>query len=448
MDMLYKRKKRDPVTGELVEFVTWWMKYYDNGKPIYQSTGKREKRDALAVLKRAEMKVLEGLREGPLIHRTKFEDLVEDLKRDYRLKGLKTWRRREDCLKHLRPVFGGMLVKAITSERLQGYMTKRLEEQAAPATINRELDCLRRMMVLGSQHTPPKVGRIPHFARLAELNVREGFFEHDEFLSVRGAAPDHLKVAMTIAYYTGMRMREIIGVRGLRWEQVMLSEKEGRIQLGATQTKTKQARVIYMTDDFLRVVQKAKDLRDRDYPKCPYVCHLNGQPFNNLRHGWKAACKRVGVVGRTFHDLRRTGVRNLVRAGVPETVAMKISGHLTRSVFDRYNITSEEDLKQAAARLGEYIQRKKVTLTVTPELLEGQQRAEATAQPIEMWRRGRDLNSRTPYEVSGFQDRHVRPLRHPSVLKHHEITRIKRQAHEKYNMRDFAADLEACLKTL
>jgi len=223
------------------------------------------------------------------------------------------------------------------------------------------------MMVLGARHSPPKAGRLPHFPRLAETNVREGFLEHDEFLAVRGAAPDHLKVAMTIAYYTGMRMREIISERGLRWEQVVLGQHEGCIRLQATQTKTKQARVVYVTGDFLLVMQKAKQLRDREHPACPYVCHRDGKPFNNLIHAWKTACTRVGLNERTFHDLRRTGIRNLVRAGVPETVVMKISGHKTRSVFDRYNITSEDDLRQAAHRLGEYIQRKKGTLSGTLE---------------------------------------------------------------------------------
>jgi len=116
-----------------------------------------------------------------------------------------------------------MRVKAITPERVQQYVDKRLEEGAAPATINRELDCLKRMMVIGSQMTPPKVAKVPHFPRLAEHNVREGFLEHDEFLAVRGAAADHLKVPITIAYYTGMRLREIISDKGIRWDQVELT---------------------------------------------------------------------------------------------------------------------------------------------------------------------------------------------------------------------------------
>jgi integrase len=400
MGMLYRKyvwdkttrgPVRDSATDEPVRGGLWWMKYYDNGKPICRSTGKLEKREALLVLRKAEARVAEGQREAPLIHRIKFEDLIEDLKREYQLKDLKTWCLREQHLARLHPMFGGMRVKAITTPRLQDYILKRQREGAASATINRELDCLHRMMVLGVRQSPPKVGPIPHFPKLTEDNVREGFLEHDEFLNVRGAAPDHLKVAMTIAYYTGMRMREIISARGLRWDQVNLEERS--IRLSSSQTKTKSPRVIYMAEDFLKVICKAKELRDRDYPTCPFVCHLNGKPFDNLIHGWKTACKRVGLVGKTFHDLRRTGVRNLVRAGVPETVAMKISGHKTRSVFDRYNITSEEDLKEAASRLGEYIQKKAATSTATvPEVPTVEPRRVAS-QPIEKWRRGRDLKT-------------------------------------------------------
>lgn len=364
MGMLYRRTQLNEA-GKRVEVGPWWMKYYDHGRPVYESTHTYEKREAVAALKRAESKVLDGQRVTSRTHRTKFDDLVDDLRQDYALRGLRTWDRRENCLGHLRPVFGGMLVRGITTEKLKGYIEKRQGERAAAATINREMDCLKRMLVLGSRCSPPKVATVPHVPRLAEQNVREGFLEHDEFLSVRGAASDFLKVPITIAYYTGMRMREIISVKGLKWEQVTLSDESGCIRLNSTQTKTKKARVVYLTGDFLRVMLKAKELRDRHYPECPYVCHRNGQPFDNLRQGWLSACKRIGLKGRTFHDLRRTGVRNLIRAGVPETVAMKISGHKTRSVFDRYNVTSEEDLRQAAEKLHQYIQTKKEGVTVT-----------------------------------------------------------------------------------
>ncbi|MCC2641040.1 MAG: putative Phage integrase [Nitrospira sp.] len=413
MGMLYRRKKKNEA-GELVEVGPWWMKYYDNGRPVCQSTGTFEKREAVKVLKKAENNVLEGRRIIPRMQRTRFEDLIEDLKQDYALRGLRTWSRREDCLAHLKPVFWGMLVKGITTEKLKGYIAKRLGEKAAAATINRELDCLKRMLLLGARCSPPKVSGVPHFPRLAENNVREGFLEHDEFLSVRGAASDYLKVPITIAYYTGMRMREIISVKGLRWEQVTLFEDGGCIRLASAQTKTKQGRAVFLSGDFLKVMLKAKELHDRNYSSCPYVCHREGKPFDNLRQGWLSACKRVGLMGKTFHDLRRTGVRNLIRAGVSETVAMKISGHKTRSVFDRYNVTSEEDLKQAAKRLNQYMEAKKVTIPVTVEALVGESPRQGTLQALEIWRRGRDLNSRTGYPVSGFQDRHVRPLRHPS----------------------------------
>ena len=411
MGMLYRRKKRDPATGLLVEQGPWWMKYYDGGKPIYESTGKDEKREGLVVLRRAETKVADGQREGPAVNRTRFEDLIEGLKNDYILKRLKTWKLREQHLSRLKPVFGGMRAKAITTPKLQAYVAKRLEEGAAPGTVNRELDCLHRMMILGQRHTPPKIIFIPHFPRLAEDNVREGFCEHDAYLCIRGAAPYHIQVAATIGYYTGMRKGEILS---LQWEKHIDIEQHC-IRLERKQTKTNTSRGLYMEGDFLKVMLKAKEVRDREYPTCPWVVHLKGQRVKSFDHGWTALMKRLSMPGVLFHDLRRTGVRNLVRAGVPETVAMKISGHKTRSVFDRYNITSEEDLKEAAIRLDDYIRGKKVTLPVTLDEAPGPHDADPDAQPIDNWRRGWGSNPRSRCQDSSFRDCPIRPLSHLSA---------------------------------
>jgi integrase len=92
------------------------------------------------------------------------------------------------------------------------------------------------------------------------------------------------------------------------------------------------------------------------------VLHNEAKPFKSYRKSWKTACRKAGLPGRIPHDFRRTAVRNLVRAGVPEAVAMKMTGHKTRSVFERYNIVSQGDLNDAARKLDELDM---VTKTVT-----------------------------------------------------------------------------------
>ncbi len=98
------------------------------------------------------------------------------------------------------------------------------------------------------------------------------------------------------------------------------------------------------------------------YPECPFVFHDNGREMKSFYKAWRTACQSAGLPGKLGHDFRRTAVRNLVRAGVPERVAMMITGHKTRDVFDRYNIVSAGDLEEAARKVDERIAAKMVTM--------------------------------------------------------------------------------------
>ena len=130
----------------------------------------------------------------------------------------------------------------------------------------------------------------------------------------------------------------------------------GTIRLEPGETKNGRGRTLpYAALSELAALLAAQraytdDVQRRTGQVVPWVFHREGQPIKSFRTAWRAACRRTKLA-RIPHDFRRTAVRNLVRAGVSEKVAMGLTGHLTRSVFDRYDITNDRDLREAVARL-------------------------------------------------------------------------------------------------
>jgi integrase len=191
---------------------------------------------------------------------------------------------------------------------------------------------------------------------------------------VRDAAADYFKPVVTFAYYTGWRKEEILS---LRWNQVDLQAEEIRLEAGTT--KNDDGRVIVLDGELLETLKQQWQRRKvvqipgaAPNLLCSFVFHRNGRPLADIRDYWQSACvaaglgqmvqveeagkKRKKYVGKIFHDFRRTAWRDMIRAGIPERVAMQISGHKTRSVFDRYNIVSQKDLREAARKRSTHTQ--------------------------------------------------------------------------------------------
>jgi integrase len=141
-----------------------------------------------------------------------FDELAVGFLSDYRINQKKSLARAEISTEHLRGYFVGYRVPDITTPHIQAYTEARLADGASNATINRELAALKRMLNIGAKHTPPLVDRVPHISMLEENNIREGFFEHGDFMALRNALPDHLKGLVTFAYKTGWRLSEITGL--------------------------------------------------------------------------------------------------------------------------------------------------------------------------------------------------------------------------------------------
>jgi integrase len=344
----------------------YWIKYYRNGKPYAESSHSDKQEVVKRLLKIREGEISRGKLPGICFDRIRLDELVEDFLTDYRINKKRTIAKAERSARHLLRDFEGMRVTDITTPRIKAYIQKRMDGGASNATINRELAALKKMFNLAARCTPSKVAHVPYIPMLKEDNIRKGFFEHGDFLALRDALPEYLTGFVTFAYKTGWRLSEIAN---LTWSQV--NRNQGMVTLDPGETKNREGRTVYLDEELKAIIDKQWRGRMKNPKLLPYV-FLNAKGKDKIMRfdkAWKTACKKARIGPRLFHDLRRTAVRNMVRAGVPERVAMMISGHKTRSVFDRYNIVSDSDLRLAAQKQEAYLETQNGYKTVTVGLL-------------------------------------------------------------------------------
>jgi integrase len=294
--------------------------------------------------------------EGPAQRRVDVSEILEDLLAEYRRREIKgydrTWYRIRKG-SPLEAALGSKRVDRLTTDQVVAYTETRRKDGKSKATVNRDVELLGAAIRLALQRG--KITRAPKMpAKLSEKdNVRKGFFEKAELDALLPHLPHPIDEMARFGFATGWRLGEL---RFLTWESVSKDE----IRLGTS--KNGEPRSLPLDGELQALIgrlRKAREYRTGGggVGLSAYVFHRNGKPLaNTFGKQWRRACVKVGLgrrikdekgvlvyVGKHFHDLRRTAARNMIRAGVPQSIAMRVTGHATDAMFHRYDITDDRD---------------------------------------------------------------------------------------------------------
>lgn len=369
----------------------WWCQFYIDGKRVRLSCGTADEAKARAFL-RAKIRAAVAGRFRPDERTLRYEEMRAALLDDYAANNRKSHLR----IGHLDSFFAGRRANAIRTADIRQFVVAMQKEGLANGTINRQLSALGRMLKLAL--IDERIAAVPYVPKLKEAPPRKGFLSPDDFARLLARLPDHMKVPAGLGH-AGLRLSEALT---LKWAQVDFMSNLIRLDPG--ETKSGEGREIPITPALGAL------LRPRRRKDFPFVCwreERDGKPVRvkGHRRAWERACVEAGLgkfepvldaegkpvilkrcdrprgkgkarvryVGLIFHDLRRSAVRNLVESGLREKDAMAISGHKTRSVFDRYNIRTSKDVADAGERLQAYYEKFSHTLA-TVEGLEGSEK--------------------------------------------------------------------------
>ncbi len=301
----------------------------------------------LAALRRSRDR---GTYQDPGKRRVKVNELLDDLVLHLEAKGAASAGKAESTLKSVRRELGHWPAADLDTSLVERAQRKWIRAGLKPATVNRRLELLRQAYRLALRRTPPKVLAAPYVPLLKVENARQGFLSPADVQALlKALQDDDVRDFVDWSAWTGMRPGE---TRQLTWSMVDLAA--GTLTVAPAVAKTRRGRVLALVGPLLDIIERRKKRRRLG---CDLVFHRtskgqHGQPVRDIHVAWRAALK-TAKLPRTLrpYDLRRSALRNLIRSGTHETVAMAISGHRTRSTFDRYNITSTDDVAAAIERV-------------------------------------------------------------------------------------------------
>ncbi len=326
----------------------YWIEYYVNGKRKRERIGRsktaaenrfREVQTAKAEDRHIEKDPASTITFGALAQW--YLQLPEVLVK-------KSYRRDTEMIKHLKRLLGETTkLAAITTGMVEGYQQIRLAEPSvrknkvtgepkltAPSTVNKEVITLKTIFNRAIRHGRLTVNPAQPVKKIPENNIRMRILSQQEANNLITCCPNHIRPIVVTAFYTGMRLSEIVK---LTWSKVDLSA--GFIRLGNRDTKTNAGRSVPLHPRVKEVLQKLpRGLHtERVFLK-------NGKPFNEFKHAYNTAKKKAGIEDFTFHDLRHCAINNMRLAGNDFFKIMAVSGHKTTAVFKRYNLVTEKEL--------------------------------------------------------------------------------------------------------
>lgn len=337
--MLYRRKVKRP-DGAMVELPTWWVKYYVDGRPIRRSCKTAKDTEARRLLKHWEGHPRTTL---PVMDRLTFEEMMTAVVADQEAQGRHTVGHTRQHIATLGTHFAGRRVIQITRADVDAYVAARLKAGLARGSVGRELAMLRRGFRLAMA-----AGRLTQAPGVPSLagGIRKGFVGEADYRRLHAVLPEAHGDLLTVGFAIGWRIGELLN---LTWDHVDV--EHGILRLEAGEAKNDEPREVHLAG-FPQLWEVFKR-RAAAAGGIPWVFwNRRGRPirYQAFNKAWKAGCRKAGV-DYLFHDLRRTTVRNLEAAGVPRSVATRITGHKSEAVYRRYAITRPEDTRNALAKV-------------------------------------------------------------------------------------------------